>query len=193
MFDFPPLSDAPPATVEEALLQAKRLFLQSGLEDAEVLITQPPSPGESLRGACLEAAVPVTSLETVAGKAAGTLAASQGVKVSHTSLSLQNDNSLSLRLSVEVGVRVFGATVTLRVSGMAEAAGADSIQCRELKLDAGSGLFAGMATALIRPKLDALEGHRFNLTRIAGVPVRLVRLECTGANQETLRIGLQFV
>jgi hypothetical protein len=39
MFDFPPLSEAPPASVEEALLQTKRLFLQAGLEGAEVFAT----------------------------------------------------------------------------------------------------------------------------------------------------------
>ena len=193
MFDIPPLSEVPPASVEEALLQTRRLFLQAGLEGAEVVATRPPEPGEALRGACLEAAIPLGSLEAVANKAAGALAANQGVKISHTRLSVRNGGAdRSLELDMELGVRVFGATVTLRVSGRAEAAGGENLQCRELKLDAGSGLFAGMATALVRPRLDALEGREFNLSRIAGVPVRLLRLECTGEPPETLRIGLQF-
>lgn len=194
MFDLSPLSASPPASVEEALSQTKRLFLRAGLLDAEVSVTQPAELGENLRGACLEASIPVRSIEAVAARAAEALAASQGVKVSHTRLSLQNGaaGNLSLLLGAEVGVRVFGATVTLQVRGVAEATGGESIQCRELLLDAGSGMFAGMATALIRPKLDALEGQTFDLSRIAGVPVRLVRLECTGAAQDTLRIGLQF-
>jgi hypothetical protein len=130
----------------------------------------------------------------VADRAAGALAASQGVKVSQTRLSVRNGGAdRSLELDMELGVRVFGATVTLRVAGGAEAADGENLQCRELKLDAGSGLFAGMATALIRPRLDALEGREFNLSRIAGIPVRLLRLECTGEPPETLRIGLQFV
>ena len=90
-------------------------------------------------------------------------------------------------------MRVFGATVTLKVGGRVEAADAENLRCRELKLDAGAGLFAGMATALIRPRLEALEGRVFNLSRIAAVPVRLLRLECTGEAQDALRIGLQFV
>ncbi len=194
MFDIPPISAAPPASVDEALLQTTRLFSRAGLEGAEVAVTQPAELGETLRGGCLEASIPMSSLEAVAGKAAASLAASQGVKISYTRLSLQNGaaGDLSLLLEMEVGVRVFGATVTLRLSGVAEAAGGESIQCRELQLDAGSGMFAGMAGALIRPKLAALEGQSFNLSRIAGVPVRLVRLECTGAAQDTLRIGLQF-
>jgi len=181
--------------VEEALSQARQLFLRAGLEDAEIIVTQPAELGETLRGACLEASIPVRSIEAVAGKAAESLAASQGVKILHTRLSLQNGGAgdLSLLLGVEVGVRVFGASVTLGVRGVAEAAGGESIQCRELQMDAGSGMFAGMATALIRPKLEALEGQSFNLSRLAGVPVRLVRLECTGATPDTLRIGLQFV
>ena len=194
MFDFPPLSEVPPASVEEALLQTRRLFLQAGLEGAEVVATRPPEPGEALRGACLEAAIPLGSLEAAANKAAGALAANQGVKISHTRLSVQNGGAdRSLKLDLELGVRVFGATVTLRVAGRAEAAGGENLQCQELKLDAGSGLFAGMATALIRPRLDALEGREFNLSRIAGVPVRLLRLKCTGESLETLRVGLQFV
>jgi len=181
--------------VEEALSQARQLFLRAGLEDAEIIVTQPAELGETLRGACLEASIPVRSIEAVAGKAAESLAASQGVKILHTRLSLQNGGAgdLSLLLGVEVGVRVFGASVTLGVRGVAEAAGGESIQCRELQMDTGSGMFAGMATALIRPKLEALEGQSFNLSRLAGVPVRLVRLECTGATPDTLRIGLQFV
>ena len=195
MFDFPPLSEAPPASLEEALLQTKRLFLQAGLEGAEVFATRPPEPAQALRGACLEATIPVGSLETVAHREACALAASQGVKISHTRLSVQDDGdgACSLKLGVELGVRVFGATVTLRVGGRAEASDGENIRCRELQLDAGSGLFAGMATALIRPRLDALEGREFNLSQIAGVPVRLLRLECTGASGETLRIGLRFV
>ena len=70
MFDFPPLSEAPPASVEEALLQAKQLFSQAGLAHAEVVVTQPPGAGESLRWACLEASIPAASLEAVAAKAA---------------------------------------------------------------------------------------------------------------------------
>jgi hypothetical protein len=194
MFAFPPLSAAPPTSVQEAVLQAKRLFSQAGLVDAELVVTQPPEAGESLRGACLEATIPAASLEAVAAKAAEALGASQGVKISHTRLSLQNGGgSLSLELGLEVGVRVLGATVTLGLRGVAAGVGGEDIQCRELKLDAGSGLFSGMATAMIRPRLDALERHRFNLTQIAGVPVRLFRLECTGEAQNTLRIGLQFV
>ena len=195
MFDIPPLSSAPPASVEEALLQARHLFSRAGLEDAEVRMTEPPTSGESLRGACLEASMPVASIQAAAGKAADALAASQGIKIAHTRLSFENGGpgSLALGLAVEVGVRVLGATVTVRVRGVAEAADGENIQCRELKLDAGSGLFAGMASALIRPKLDALEGQRFNLTRISGVPVRLLRLECTGETSEKLWLGLQFV
>ena len=193
MFDFPPLSEAPPATVEEALLQTQQLCVQSGLEDAEAFISRPPDPGESLRGACLEASVSVKSLEVVAGRAAGALAADQGLKISKTQLAVRNGEDGSLEVDVELGVRVFGATVTLKVGGRVEAADAEHLRCRELKLDAGSGLFAGMATALIRPRLDALEGRLFNLSRIAGLPVRLLRLECTGETPQALRIGLQFV
>jgi hypothetical protein len=193
MFDFPPFSEAPPASIEEALLQTQQLFLRAGLENAEASVTRPPDPGESLRGACLEASVPVGSLEAAAGKAAGELAAGQGLKISQTRLSVRNGGDCSLELGMELGVRVFGATVTLKVGGRVEAADAENLRCRELKLDAGAGLFAGMATALIRPRLEALEGRLFNLSQIAAVPVRLLRLECTGEAQDALRIGLQFV
>lgn len=193
MFDFPPRSKAPPATVEEALLLTQQLCVQSGLEDAEAFISRPPDPGESLRGACLEASVSVKSLEVAAARAAGALAADEGLKISKTQLAIRNGKDGSLELDVELGVRVFGATVTLKVGGRVETEDAEHLRCRELKLDVGSGLFAGMATALIRPRLDALEGRLFNLSRIAGLPVRLLRLECTGETPQALRIGLQFV
>lgn len=194
MFAIPQLSSTPPDSVEEALLQARRLLSLAGIEDAQVCITQPPHSGESLRGACLEASIPVASIQAAAGKTAEPLAASQGVKIAHTRLSFENSGAagLALSIAVEVGVRVFGATVKVVVRGVAETADGEHIECRELMLDAGSGMFAGMATALIRPKLDALEGQRFNLAQIAGVPVRLLHLECTRETPETLRIGIRF-
>lgn len=191
--DFSPLSETPPTSVEEACSQARQLLMRAGLEEAEVFVTQPPDPGESLRGACLEAAIPVESLEAAACSAAETLAAGQGVKISQIRLFLRNGGDRSLELVLELGVRVFGSTVSLCLRGRAEGADAENIRCRELKLDAGSGLFAGMATALIRPRLDALEGRAFDLSQVAGVPVRLLRLECTLESRETLWIGLRFV
>lgn len=195
MLDLTPLSDAPPTSVEEALEQTRRLFARAGIADAEVSVTHPAAPGEGVREARLEALVPVASLEAALHEAATALAAAQGVKVSQTQLLLENSGGkgLSLTAHVAVDVRVFGATVTLRVRGDADATGGTHVRLENLQLDAGSGIFSGMATGLIRPRLDALEGRRIDLAQLAGLPVRLLCLESSEGAPGRLRIEVQFV
>jgi hypothetical protein len=195
MFNLPSIANPPPASVQEAVEQALRLLTEAGIENAEVSVTQPALAGEPLKGACLQASLPLPSLEAALQKAADALAAAQGVKISRLQVRLHNsaEAMLSLQVHVEVDVRVFGATVPLRVSGLADATGGESIQLRNLQLDSGAGLFSGMATALIRPHLDSVAGQRMDLTRLAGVPVRLLQMECSGTEPEVLRLGGQFV
>lgn len=194
MFKIPTLAGSLPTSVQDALSQAEMLFKLAGLNEATVSLTRPPEAGEILRGACLEASVPVRSLELLAGKMLDSMAASQGVKVAGTRLSLRNGapGPLSLEFGVEVDVRIFGKPVTVGVRGVADGSEGESVVVRQLQLDPGSGMFAGMATALLRTRLDALEGRRFDLTEIARIPVRLERLECSGSPQQTLRVGLRF-
>lgn len=194
MFQIPSFDAAPPASIAEAMIQAERLLHLAGLNEATLSVARPPEAGEALRGACLEASIPVRALEVIAGKTLDSMAASQGVKISDTRLSLENGatGALSLKLGVEVDVRVFGKTVTVRVQGVAEGGDGKGIVFRQLTMDAGSGIFAGMATALLRPRLDALEGRRFEFTAIAGIPVSLERLERVHLPAETVHIGLRF-
>ena len=195
MFHIPPFSDAPPISVEEALEQARRLLARASIHGAEVTVTRPAAAGECLKGACLEGSLPLTALEAALREAADAVAASQGVKVSRTKIHLENraEGDLSLALTVEVDVRVFGATITLRVRGALDATDGESVRLQNLQLDAGTGLFSGMATGLIRPRLEAMEGQRIDLTRLAGVSVRLLCLECSNGTPEMLRIEMQFV
>ena len=195
MLELTPFSDTPPTSVEEALEQTRHLFARVGITDAEVSVTQPAAPGEGLKEACLEAFVPLSCLEAALNEAATTLAAAQGVKVSRTHIRFENGNGnpLSLTVHVEVDVRVFGATVTMCVDGEADATSGEHLHLRSLKLDAGSGVFAGIATSLIRPRLAEVEGRRIDLTKLAGVPVRLLRLERLNETPGGLRIGLRFV
>jgi hypothetical protein len=195
MFNPPTLSHSPPASVEEALERARGLFAQAGIEGAEVTVTRPPLAGEPLKGACLEASLPVASLEAAVRKVAEAQAAAQGVKISRLQIRFQNgsEETLALQVHAEVDVRAFGATMTLQIRGLADATGGESVQFRELQLDAGSGLFSGMATALIRPDLDSVGAQKVDLTRLAGVPVRLLRMECPADGPERLCLGGQFV
>lgn len=195
MFKLPPFSGSPPASVEDAAEQARLLLAKTGIEDAEVSVTQPPSAGESLRGACLEVTIPLPSLETALRKAAEAQAAAHGVKISGTHVRFENGpaGELSLRIDASLDVRVFGSTVTLRLGGLADAAGGEQIRFANLQLDAGSGLFSGMATALIRPYLDSVAGQPIDLTHMAGVPVRLLRMECPEDEPERLRLCGRFV
>ncbi len=143
----------------------------------------------------MEALLPLASLEAAVRRVAEAQAAAQGVKISRVQIRFQNgsEEALALQVNAEVDVRVFGATMTLGIHGLADATGGESVQFRNLQLDAGSGLFSGMATALIRPYLDLVGAQRLDLTRLAGVPVRLLRMECPGDGPERLRLGGQCV
>lgn len=195
MFKPPNLSNSPPASVEEALERARLLLAQAGIEGAEVTVTQPPMADEPLKGACMEAFLPVASLEAAVRKVAEAQAAAQGVKISRVQIRFQNgsEETLALQINAEVDVRVFGATMTLQIRGVADVTGGESVQFRNLQLDAGSGLFSGMATALIRPYLDSVGAQRLDLTQLAGVPVRLLRMECPADGPERLCLAGQFV
>lgn len=195
MFDFPPLSVSPPASLDEALEQAKRLLVQAGVPDAEVRVTQPPAAGETLKGGALEASISLQSLEAALHKTAETLAAAQGVKVSRTRIQIENGTpgGLSLAVSVEVDVRVFGRTTTLKVRCLADAADGESIGLHNPQLDPGSGLFSGMAGAMLRPYLEAAAGKKLELSLLTSVPVRVLRLECPAEEPRALQIGGQFV
>jgi hypothetical protein len=194
MFEISPLSDTPPASLEEALLQANNLFERLGIPGAHTVIKQPPSPNESLRGGILEAVIPICEIEAAAGHAAVSLAAKQGLKVTLTKLSLRNSESQehSLECEVELETRLLGASLTIRVRGIAAAPDGEALCFRALRMDAGAGAFASMAAAFLRPKLDALEASNFELTRIAGVPVRLRQLEFTAQEPTALLLAVQF-
>jgi hypothetical protein len=195
MFDIPSLAVSPPVSLEDALGQARRLLAAGGIPDAEVCVTQPPAAGEALRGGCMEVSIPLQSLENTLHRRIEALAAAQGVKVSGTRIQIENGGAggLSLTLSVEVDVRVFGATTTLKVRCLADAEDGESIALRNPQLDAGSGLFSGMASAMIRPYLEGAAGKKIELSRLTGVPVRVLRLECSTEKPGALQIGGQFV
>ncbi len=194
MFEIPPLSDSPPTSLEEALLQAENLFERSGVRGAQAIIKQPPSPGESLRGGILEAIIPIHEIEEAAGRMVVSLAAKQGLKVTLARLSLRNSESqdLSLEFEVELETRLLGASLTTRVRGTASVPDGETLRFRALRLDAGAGAFASMAAAFLRPKLDALEASSFELSRIARVPIRLRQLESTGQDPAMLLVAVQF-
>jgi hypothetical protein len=180
--------------MEEALEQARRLLARAGIPDAEVCVTQPPAAGESVRGGCMEALIPLQSLENVLHKTVETLAGAQGVKISATRMRIKNGapEGLSLGIMVEVDVRVLGATTTLKVSCLADASDGEAIELRNPQLDAGAGLFSGMASAMLRPYLEAAAGKKIELSRLTGVPVRVLRVECPLEKPGLLKLGGQF-
>lgn len=174
--------------------QARRLLARAGLPDAEVCVTRPPADGEALKGGCMEASIPLHSLENALHQRVKTLAAAQGVAVSGTRIRMENSapGGLSLTVGMEVDVRVFGATTTLKVRCTADAADGECIELRNPQLDAGSGLLSGMASAMIRPYLEAAAGKKIELSRLAGVPVRVLRLDCPAEAPGLVRIGGEF-
>ena len=178
MFSHLPLPEKPPTSAEEAVATARDLLEAAGITGATVTLEKNAAVEGELAGAELKVSLPVQALETALHGAAVAAAAAQGVKVSRTGLTLTENEPAGLHLRLEVEAKVFGGTLTIQVEGNATPEAGTHLRFHGLKMDGGGGMFGGIASAMIRPKLAALEAAPLDLQRLAGVPVTLTQLTC---------------
>ena len=178
-----------PSNIEDAVSDLKDLLEQIGLEGCDIDSRESPQGRESLTGAVLNASIPLPSLEKVLQKTASDAASEHGVNLSKTTLIMRED--AEHKLSVEIGLeaKIFGGGIQIKITGFIEIREQRHLQITGLKMDGGAGMFAGMAGALIKPRLNQWEGTTLDLHRLAGVPVRVTELRC---NETDLRFSLTF-
>jgi hypothetical protein len=177
-----------PTSAPEAVSMAQAVLHSAGLSTASVSLLQPPVDGEPFLGARVLLSIPEAALEECLLKVAQTKAAEQGAKVKSLRLQLASQpprpdaasaEPPMLSWKITASASLMMATVEVTVSGEFHAASPTVLTARQLALDAGTGMFAGMASALLRPQLLKAEGRSFPLPRLAGQPVQLDSVRLT--------------
>jgi hypothetical protein len=189
MFRDLPLPEKPPTSAEEAISAARQLLHAAGITGATMSLEKDADVPGQLEGAELKVSLPVHSLEAAVHAAATAAAAEQGLKITRTGLRLRENGPNALQVHVEVEAKVFGGSLKVGVEGGLASEGGRNLRFSGLKMEGGAGVFGGIASAMIRPKLAALEAAPLPLEKLAGVPVELTQLTCS---DETLVIRGRF-
>lgn len=180
MFSQFPRPEKPPASAEEAVSTARLILEKAGVAGAIVSLEKPADVPGGLAGAELSVALPILSLEAAIHEAVLKAAAEQGVKITQTNLHLSQPQADRLHLQVVVEAKVFGGTLKIIVEGELAPERGTHLRFSGFKMEGGGGMFGGIAAAMIRPKLSALEAAPLELQRLVGVPVILSQLSCLG-------------
>jgi len=179
----------PPSNIEEAVKDLKHLLKEVGLEGFSIDSRESPQGKGILPGAMLEVSIPLPFLEKLLHKAASAAAAEHGVQLSRTALMLREAGENGLTGEVQVETKIFGGVVQIKVTGSLQIREQRHLQLSELKMEGGGGMFAGMAGAIIKPRLKQWEETTLDLGRLAGLPLTVPRLICDG---NELQVTLAF-
>jgi hypothetical protein len=171
-----PLPQNQPASAEDAVASARLLLNAAGISDAVVSLEKPATVPGGLAGAVLMARLPRVSLEKAVHNAAAQFATQQGIKVTQTHLLLQQTSPNQVQLNLQVEAKVFGGTLQLGISGSVLVEGGTRVRFCDLNMESGGGMFAGVASAMIRPKLAALQAEPLEIEKLAGLPLELSEL-----------------
>jgi len=185
IFDASTLPKTAPTSVEEVLSFADSLFASSGFNGASVSLISAPTGGAGVSGAAFCVSVPIVELEALARRAAEAAAEEQGIQVSRLDLALRQEASERLGLVIEADAKAFLGKVTVRVTGslvLQQEQG--TLQFEGLQMDAGSGMFAGIAGAVLRPKLARLSAQVIDLREIEGFGLRVTGIRATAQQME---------
>jgi|GEM_PF-2205015 len=185
IFDASTLPKTAPTSVEEVLSFADSLFVSSGFNGASVSLISAPTGGAGVSGAAFCVSVPIVELEALARRAAEAAAEEQGIQVSRLDLALRQEASERLGLVIEADAKAFLGKVTVRVTGslvLQQEQG--TLQFEGLQMDAGSGMFAGIAGAVLRPKLARLSAQVIDLREIEGFGLRVTGIRATAQQME---------
>ena len=189
LFNASTLPKTAPTSVEEVLSFADSLFASSGFNGASVRLIAAPTGVSGVSGAAFCVSVPIVELEALARRAAEVAAEEQGIRVSRLDLALSQEAPERLGLMIEADAKAFLGKVTVRIIGsLALQQEQGTLQFEGLQMDAGSGMFAGIAGAVLRPKLARLSAQVIDLRQIEGFGLRVTNI-CATAQQ----LELSFV
>jgi len=189
MFNNLELPEKPPTSAEEALTATRLLLQSAGISGATVSLEKPATINGGLAGAELKVYVPIPSLKEVLHQAALTAAAEQGVKVTQTHMELSQIGPQRLHLHLGVEAKVFGGSINVSVNGDLTPENGTHLRFNNLKMEGGTGMFGGIAAAMIRPKLATLEAAPLDFQKLASVPLELTQLNCEG---DALTLAISF-
>ena len=181
--------EKPPTSAEEAIAAARLLLQTAEITGATVSLEKPANVPGGIEGAELKVTLPIPALEAALHTAAVKAAAEQGVKISHTNLRLSENAPNRLTLHITVEAKVFGGSLKIDVVGDVAPERGTHLRLSGFKMEGGGGIFGGIAAAMIRPKLAALEAAPLELQQLTGVPVLLTQLGCL---DETLTLSGSF-
>ncbi|MEI6712456.1 MAG: hypothetical protein WCO60_01800 [Verrucomicrobiota bacterium] len=162
-----------PSSAEEAVLFANQTLHSAGLYSAKVSLLEPATGADGFSGAVVEATLPESELVTLFAKVAAAKATEQGGKVSDCTLKLESNTAGSVQITCSMVAKMMMASLQLQLSGEIYQVDSKHFGVRQLRFDPGSGMFASMASAMIRPRLNELEGRTFNLDELLGFPVEI--------------------
>ncbi len=171
-----------PQSAEQAVLITNETLQSAGLENARVILVEPATGPDGFAGALVDAMIPERDLGDLLARVAATKAAEQGAKVVATALQLSSGGPDCVKLSTSLTAKMMMATITLRLEGEIFVANRHSVGVRKLTLDPGTGMFAGMASAFVRPRLLELEGKTIDVAGLAGMPLDIRSLNCEGGS-----------
>jgi hypothetical protein len=185
IFDASTLPKTAPTSVEEVLSFADSLFASSGFDGASVSLISAPTGGVGVSGAAFCVSVPIAELEALARRAAEAAAEEQGIQVSRLELALRQEAPERLGMLIEADAKAFLGKVTVRVTGslvLQQEQG--TLHFEGLQMDAGSGMFAGIAGAVLRPKLARLGEKVIDLRQIEGFGLQVSNIRATAQQLE---------
>jgi hypothetical protein len=185
IFDASTLPKTAPTSVEEVLSFADSLFASSGFNGASVSLISAPTGGAGVSGAAFCVSVPIAELEALARRAAEAAAEEQGIQVSRLELALRQEAPERLGMLIEADAKAFLGKVTVRVTGslvLQQEQG--TLHFEGLQMDAGSGMFAGIAGAVLRPKLARLGEKVIDLRQIEGFGLQVSNIRATAQQLE---------
>ena len=176
---FRAFNSLPPApkSAEEAVFQANALLLGAGFTPEPVTLKTPAQGADGFSGATIRADLPEEALGALVYAAVVEAASEQGIAVTQTSLQLHSDGPGSVGIRLQVTAKIFVASVELGVRGRVSVSNCGAVEFDSLLLDAGAGMFASMATAAIKPKLDQLQAEQFELEKIFGRKLSVTQFE----------------
>jgi hypothetical protein len=170
------LQNAAPASVEEALLLAEKLFSEIGVQRAQIVSSTPSGNVSGLAGVSFCVTLPLNELEALAQRELEAVAAEQGIKVDRSELRITQEQPGRLDVTIEGDAKAFLGSLTVRVTGALTLQADGTLRFEEMRMDAGAGMFAGMAGALVRPKLAKLQAQPIDLRRTDGFSLRFTGL-----------------
>ncbi len=183
--DISALQNASPTSVEEVLSLLNALFTATGMQGVTVALSGAPPSGAGPKGASFCVTLPIVELEALFHRAVETAAGEQGIQVSRSQLRFTQEAPDRLAVAMEADARAFLGAVTVRVTGALVLHTDGTLRFDGLKLDTGSGMFAGMAGAVLRPKLARLGEQVIDLRRASsGLGLRVTGLRATAQNVE---------